>query len=522
MVEIHFAFTMLLSLISNAIGADILAIISTASFSHQVSFRPLWKQLAANGHNVTLVTTDPLKEGDLKNIQQIDISYSYEYMNKHEVVDIAINESKSLYDSALAIRKVYKDTHTKLFESPEGVNLAHNKENHFDLLIIEAQIPDMMIYSWLFDIPFVGICSLDCALQFHDTAGNQVHPVVNPDPNFETKDRYLLSFRERIFSSVYMGIYRFLVKFVMFPKQHVIWRKYFGENVPLVDEIQSRMSMLFVGTNPVFHLVRALMPNTVTIGSGMHMTAPKPLTKDVKDFLDDASEGAIYFSLGSNIKGKHLNSSMKNTIINAFSKMPYKVLWKIDDTFEKLPPNILTSKWFSSQLEILRHSNVKLFITQGGLQSMQESIYANKPMIGIPYFGDQFGNVNRMVALEYGLKILKQNITEESIREAVTEIMTNPVYTANAQKYGEIFRDVDMSDTDKAVWWIEYVIRHKGARHFRNPLLDMPAWKRYMLDVLGVILFGFLVIIKVISFAFRTIKYLFKAGKPYGIEKKVA
>ncbi|XP_066260199.1 uncharacterized protein [Euwallacea similis] len=522
MLQTYVTVTILLSLVSNSIGADILVIIPTASFSHQVTLRPLWKQLAARGHNVTLVTTDPMNEEHLENIQQINISYGYEYMKKYEVMDIVMNDSKSLYDSAVAIRKVFRDTQIKLFESPEGLNLAHNKENHFDLLFVEAQVPDMMIYSWVFDIPFIGICSLDCALQYHETAGNHIHPVTNPDQNFVLKDIYSLSFRERLLSSVHLGLYQFLVKCLMFPKQHAIWREYFGEDVPSVDEIQSRMSMLFVATNPVFHLVRALMPNTVTIGSGMQLSAPKPLTKDIKDFLDDAHEGAIYFSLGSNIKGKHLNATMKKIIINAFSKMPYKVVWKIEDVFDKMPPNILTSKWFSSQLDILRHPNVKLFITQGGLQSMQESIYANKPMIGISYFGDQHGNVNRMVGLGYGLKILKQNITEESIRETVTEIMTNPVYTANAQKYGEIFRDVDMADVDKAVWWTEYVIRHKGATHFRNPLLDMPFWKRYMLDVFGVILLVSLIIFKVISFTFRIIRYLLKAGKPYGIKKKVA
>lgn len=56
---------------------------------------------------------------------------------------------------------------------------------------------------------------------------------------------------------------------------------------------------------------------------------------------------------------------------------------------------------------------------------MQESVYFGKPMIGIPFFGDQYANVNRMVHLEYGVKIDKHNITETSIREAVNEVINH-------------------------------------------------------------------------------------------------
>lgn len=145
----------------------------------------------------------------------------------------------------------------------------------------------------------------------------------------------------------------------------------------------------------------------------------------MKEFLDGAEQGAIYFSLGSNIKEKHLNKTVKTEIMKALATLPYRVLWKIDATFDSLPPHIRTSKWFRSQPGILGHPNLKLFITQGGLQSMQESVYSGKPMIGIPFFGDQYANVNRMVQLEYGVKIDKHNITETSIREAVNEVINN-------------------------------------------------------------------------------------------------
>lgn len=45
-----------------------------------------------------------------------------------------------------------------------------------------------------------------------------------------------------------------------------------------------------------------------------------------------------------------------------------------------------------------------------------------------------------------------------------------------------------MTGVSKAIWWIEYIIRHKGAKHLRSPAVDMPWYQYHMLDVIGFIL----------------------------------
>lgn len=58
---------------------------------------------------------------------------------------------------------------------------------------------------------------------------------------------------------------------------------------------------------------------------------------------------------------------------------------------------------------------------------------------------------------------------------------------------GKLLNDESMRGLEKAVWWIEYVIRNKGAAHFRNRVVDM-SWYDYLnLDVYGfLILTGFI------------------------------
>lgn len=69
---------------------------------------------------------------------------------------------------------------------------------------------------------------------------------------------------------------------------------------------------------------------------------------------------------------------------------------------------------------------MKLFITQGGLQSLQEAVYNGVPLVGIPFLGDQLVNVNRVVKKGYGVKVNKNNITETSLKEAILEVINNP------------------------------------------------------------------------------------------------
>ncbi|KAF7265898.1 hypothetical protein GWI33_020644 [Rhynchophorus ferrugineus] len=468
------------------LAANILAVISVPSYSHQIPFRPLWRALSARGHNITLITSDPLKDPALKNFQEIDISYGYKVLEDYKCVETAANDSISLIETARAVRLAATEVMEKFLQSPEGQNLLNNKDNRFDLLIVEALLVDMMSFSWKYQIPFIGVASLDCSIQFHDVVGNPTHPLINPDPNFYIEDINNMSFYERLMCFLSAIVYKYYIYVVSYKRDHDMLSKYFGNDLPSMVEIQNNMSMLFVATNPIFHNVRALMPNTITIGNGMHISPPKALPKEIEEFLND-TKGVVYFSLGSNIKGKLLNDSVKSELVNGFKRIPYRVLWKLDHTVPNIPDNVKIVKWLPQQ-DILRHPNVKVFITQGGLQSMQESIYFNKPMIGIPFFGDQHMNVKRMITLGYGVKISKHNITKESVSEAILEVMSNPIYRQKAEEFGDIFRDTDIPNVDKAVWWTEYVIRHKGAKHFRNPALDMPLWEYWMLDVLAVVL----------------------------------
>lgn len=61
-----------------------------------------------------------------------------------------------------------------------------------------------------------------------------------------------------------------------------------------------------------------------------------------------------------------------------------------------------------------------------------------------------------------------------------------------------LLEDQPLKRVDKAVWWIEYVLRHNGAKHLRYPGAELPFYKYFMLDVILFILVIFLLLFYVL------------------------
>jgi len=60
-------------------------------------------------------------------------------------------------------------------------------------------------------------------------------------------------------------------------------------------------------------------------------------------------------------------------------------------------------------------------------------------------------------------------------------------YRENAQHFSRIFRDQPLTPLQQAVYWTEYVIRHKGAPHLLSSVLDLAWYQYFLLDVIAVL-----------------------------------
>lgn len=76
-------------------------------------------------------------------------------------------------------------------------------------------------------------------------------------------------------------------------------------------------------------------------------------------------------------------------------------------------------------------------------------------------------------------------------------------YKENVIALSKLVKDQPMSSIEKAVWWIEYTIRHKGTKHLRYPGLDVPTYQYYYFDVIGAYLVILIIIVAFLRFVIR-------------------
>ncbi|CAF4941819.1 unnamed protein product [Pieris macdunnoughi] len=255
------------------------------------------------------------------------------------------------------------------------------------------------------------------------------------------------------------------------------FREILGPDLPKYCELRNNVHMLFLNIHNMWIGNQPLPPNVISIW-GIHKKLEKPLPKDLETYLDSSKHGVIYISFGSNAPSTTLPQEFIQKLIRVFSKLPYDVLWKWEaDEMPGKSTNIKISKWLP-QSDLLRHKNVKLFVTQGGLQSTDEAITAGVPLIGIPMLTDQWYNVEKYEKHRIGVRLDMETITESLFSAAIKTLINDPSFKENIIRLRSIMADQPVSALDRAVWWTEYVLRHGGAKHIRAAGANM-SWVQY-------------------------------------------
>lgn len=85
----------------------------------------------------------------------------------------------------------------------------------------------------------------------------------------------------------------------------------------------------------------------------------------------------------------------------------------------------------------------------------------------------------------------------------------------------EISKDEPMKSLDKAVWWIEYVIRHRGAKHLRYHGRTIPFYQYHFFDVIGFVLITMILCIIILIYGLRFImRRLFQGRVKSALKRK--
>ncbi|XP_022837626.1 UDP-glucuronosyltransferase 2B19-like [Spodoptera litura] len=465
--------TLTLSLTSND-AAKILGFFPLPSISHQVLFRHLTQELAKRGHEVTVITTDvafPNGDGPA-NLTEIDV-HDFSYEQWRNLYKLTSTGEKDL------IGQIHGAYHmlVKIVEMQLKVDKVQKmlKEEKFDLLLLEACVRPALLLSHVVKAPVIQVSSLGTIDYNVATIGSAWHPFLYPDSLSQRS--YNLSIWEKI-RELYTYYQLNRVMQEVEDAENVMAKKLFGPNVPTISELKNNVDLMLLNTYPLWDNNRPVPPSVVYMG-GLHQNPQKELPKDLKEYLDSSKNGVVYISFGTNVQPSLLPQDRVQMMAKVFSQLPYDVLWKWDkDELPGRSKNIKISKWLP-QSDLLRHPNIKVFITQGGLQSADEAITAGVPLIGVPMLGDQWYNVEKYVHHGIGLQLDLLSMTEDDFKNAILTIVNNDSFRQNIKKLRSVMHDQPQPPLERAVWWTEHVLRHGGARHLRGPAANM-SWADYL------------------------------------------
>ncbi|KAJ8959678.1 hypothetical protein NQ318_021869 [Aromia moschata] len=491
-----------------ALCANILAVIPSASYSHQIALRSLWRELSLRGHKLTLISPDPINDKKLSNLTEIDTHFMYEIIKADESFFGLTANKLTIWNTRSSMLSFFSETAKHTLADRRVQKLIGGEGFKFDVVLLESFHPEMLAFGKVYNCPTIIVCSLDVEPYFHHSMGNPSHPLLHLDyvsPFFGRLD-----FLERLKSVTYSLYLAYFEKYVELPEKETNLRTYFPNVTETITDLLRDIDMLFVYANPVFLGARSFGPATIDISGGRHISPVKGVPKDLQEFLDRTKNGFVYFSLGTNVKSSQLEPERLEALKDTIKKIPYQFLWKFDADMPGKPENVKLIKWVQ-QNYVLSHPNIKLFITQGGLQSIEEAVENHVPMVVIPCFADQERNAKIVKARGIGKVVSPDMIVHKGkLRDDILEVINNSSYKEAIRKFHQVSTDWPMTGLERAVWWTEYVIRHKGAKHLRNPVADLPAYQYFLLDVIG---FISLVMIAAFILVFMTIKYIVSLQK---------
>nr|ADC91957.1 UDP glucuronosyltransferase 2 family polypeptide b1 isoform 4 [Danio rerio] len=434
--------------------------------SHWINLKIVLDTLLDRGHNVTVLMPDgalfmKAKESDRFSYQHFSVSTSAQDMQDFldEFLHFSVFELEN--SNLLQIQMKFFDLLSKhqdmslsycdgILKSPELMDKL--KKGKFDVLLSDPMYPCSDIVAEELNVPLVYTFRFSLAHTMERMCG-QIPAPPSHVPGATSKLTGKMSFTERIYRR---------------PTSYC--------------EMMGRADIWLIRTYWDFEFPRPFVPNFKYIG-GLHCTPAKPLPKDMEEFVQSSGDdGIVVFTLGSMID--KVPKEMSNRIASALAQIPQKVLWRYGgEKPDTLGENTRIYKWMP-QNDLLGHPKTRAFITHGGTNGIYEAIYHGVPMVGIPLFGDQPDNMVHMTTR--GAAVVVDSIKSMQPQELVDKLNTvinDPSYKENAMRLSRIHHDRPMKPLDESVFWIEFVMRNKGAKHLRVEAHNLTWYQYHCLDV---------------------------------------
>ncbi|XP_036110054.1 UDP-glucuronosyltransferase 1-6-like isoform X2 [Molossus molossus] len=413
-----------------------------------------------------------------------------EYRNNMRVVGMSFVNCQSLLSDAATLRFL--------------------RDSQFQVLFTDPAMPCGVILAEYLRLPSVYLfrgfpCSLEHAFS---RSPNPVSYI----PRCYTQFSDRMTFFQRV-ANFLVNPLENLVFYLLYSKYEDLAAHLLKREVHLPTLYQNG-SVWLLRYDFVLEYPRPVLPNMVFIG-GINCKKKGVLSQEFEAYVNASGEhGIVVFSLGSMVSEIPEKKAMD--IADALGKIPQTVLWRYTGT---RPPNLAKNtilvKWLP-QNDLLGHPKTRAFITHSGSHGIYEGICNGVPMVMLPLFGDQMDNAKHMETRGAGVSLNVLEMTSEDLENALKAVIHDKSYKENIMRLSSLHKDRPIEPLDLAVFWVEFVMRHKGAPHLRPAAHDLTWYQYHSLDVIGFLL---AVVLGVTFIVYKSC--VFGCRKCFGKKKRV-
>ncbi|XP_072022356.1 UDP-glucuronosyltransferase 2A1-like [Amphiura filiformis] len=478
-------------------ASNILIYPFTGEGSHYSVMYNVAKELTVRGHTITMLVGDIFEDKVLKSTgvdeERIEFIFHKTCLTYDERIGAIGNMTNAMLEGRYRewMMEVSSTDFFKKYEK-ECVTVLGDEEfmsnlQNFDLSVGDNN-HDCSVVQYLrlkYGIKFVSVSAI-LGVPSIDSITKRIpfNPSYMPETS-STLD-HVMTFSDRLKNVA--TSFTILVVFTLLNMPKYETRKEFGitETSPYYEDAE----LFLINTDFALDFARPLLPNAIPVG-GLTTKPKRPLSAEWTEFLESAGEdGVVLFSMGSYATG--IDENVAGLFAGAFAQLPQKVIWKLNGKpSATLTPNVKVVDWIP-QNDLLGHPQIKAFVYHCGMNGVWEAVYHGVPMVAVPLFGDQYDNAQRLVSRDMAVKVDITTLTSDELAQAIRTVISDPSFKNNATRISAIFRDSPRTPVEVAADWIEYVIRHGGAKHLRSAALDLNIFQYLLLDVIAVLLLAFI------------------------------
>ncbi|XP_072949917.1 uncharacterized protein [Epargyreus clarus] len=501
---------LLLFALTQTNALNVLGIFPYQGKSHFMVFQIYLQELARRGHSVTVISHFP-EERPPPNYHDISLAGSSKVIEGNLPIE---RSYATIFETALYLTTSGRDNCEVLIANKDVQNLI-KKKTKFDVVVVEQFNSDCALaVAYKLKAPVIGITSHILMPWHYNRFGIPYNPSYVSFHFLEGGTKPTLYQRlERTFFDFYFKTIYYIVS--QRNNQNTL-AKYF-DDIPPLEDLAREIKILLLYHNFVLTGSRLFPANIIEVG-GYHVAQAKPLTGELKKFVDEAEHGVVYISFGTTVKSGSLSKEKTKALLDAMYELPQRFIWKWDDkalTMDK--KKFYVSDWLP-QVDILGHPKTLAFLSHAGMGGTTEALNFGVPIIAMPIVGDQPANAAAIEESGLGVQISLNQLTKENIVAAFKKVL-DPKFRENIKVVTKAWHDRPLSPMDTAIYWTEFVAKYPNLT-YRTAAADVPLYQYLNLDVISIISIILLLIILTIKAVLRLCCGAKKTKQPQSKNKK--